>query len=273
MQLIGSNKNIFFPRVLILAMCSGCLYSSICWLALNRFFWIETVLVILSVFYVYTHLINQKEGPEDFFVVPVIGRVIQVFLPKTYIDSLIVLSLLVMLLFFIANPIYWVLLIVLISFYSIDSKVFQIRKKAILKPLFISLCWTLILLEPIFRINFELIDFKLTAIVALHFIYFFILSVIDDVRDISFKEKEITTLPVKYNYQKLRFFLTFLLIVFYFSCFIIKPIDNALFVSIDFLLFLSLFFFFFFAKSLSSSYIWLAELHIGLLGLEYILFL
>ena len=259
--------------ILILAMCSGCLYSSICWIALHRFFWIETILVILSVFYVYTHLINQKKWGAPPFFMPVIGNVYQVFSPKTYVDFIIVLSLLVMLLFFIVNPIYWVLLLVLISFYSINNDAFQIRKKAILKPLFISLCWTLILLEPIFRINFELIDFKMAFIVGLHFIYFFILSVIDDVRDISFTENEIITLPVKYNYQKFRFLLTFLLIVFYICSFIIKPIDNALFVSIDFLLFLCLFFFFFFAKSISSSYIWLAELHIGFLGLEYILFL
>ena len=273
MQLLESNKNIFLPRFLILALCSGCLYSSICWVALNRFFLFETILVVLSVFYVYTHLTNQTNKQQYLFLGPVISSVIQVFSPKTYFDFFITLILIVLLLFFVVNPIYWALLIVLISFYSINASVFQIRKNTILKPLFISLCWTLILLEPILRVDFEVINLKLTAIVALHFIYFFILSVIDDVKDISFKEQGITTLPVKYNYQKLRFFLTFLLIVFYFTCLLIKPIDNPLFVFIDFLLFASLFFFFFFAKSLSSSYIWLAELHMGFLGFEYLLFL
>ncbi len=273
MRFLESNNNIFIPRFLMLAISSGCLYSSICWIVLDRFFWIETILVVLSVFYVYTHLINQNNTRKYRFLGRVLGSVFHVFFPKNYLDFLIVFVLLGMLLFFVVNPIYWLLLILLISFYSINESIFQIRKSAILKPVFISLCWTLILLEPIFRVNIEAFDIKLTVIVAIHFVYFFILSIIDDVKDIYFRENGITTLPVKYNYQKLRFLLTFLLIVFYLSCLPIKPIDNSIFLCIDFLLFASLFFFFFFAKSISSSYIWLAELHIGFLGFEYLLFL
>ena len=119
MQLIESNNNTFIPRFLILAMSSGCLYSSICWMALGRFFWIESILVVLSVFYVYTHLINQNSTKSYRFFGRVLGGVFQVFSPKNYLDFLIVFALIGMLLFFVVNPIYWILLIILISFYSI----------------------------------------------------------------------------------------------------------------------------------------------------------
>ena len=268
MQFADYNKAIFLPRFFILSMCSGCLYSSICWLALDQFCFVETSLVIMSVFYVYIHLTMKVVKKGNSSLKEIIKNLSFTFFPKNHLDSVLFLFLL-LLLFLAENPIYWLCLFVLISLYSLCFSFLNIRNNAIGKPLFIALCWTLILFEPVLRSNDLNIQIQLYWVILLHFLYFFILSVIDDFKDFSLSESGIKSMPIKYEFAKVRGMLMIVLLVFYISCLFFKPVSNFSFVVCDFILFGSLFLFLLFAKRLSYSYIWLIELHLGLLGLEY----
>jgi len=268
MHLEENRKLIFFTRFFLLALCTGCLYCSICWFALDQFCFVETSLVILSVFYVYVHLTRKSTGVKNNSLKAIIKNLILTFYPKKHLYFTVFLSI-VIIMFFTQNVFYWLFLFVLTCFYSLSLPFLKIRNNPIGKPLFISLCWTLILFEPVLRMTDFDFQIYLSCIVFLHFFYFFILSVIDDVKDISIVENEFKSLPVKYDFEKVRIALIILLIVFYISSLFFKPLNNLSFVFFDFLLFASLFVFVFSVKKLSHTHIWLIELHLGFLGLEY----
>ena len=73
---------------------------------------------------------------------------------------------------------------------------------------------------------------------------------------------------IKYGLENSRKGLFFSLIVFYVMGLIFKPIENLWFFVFDFSLFAMLLMFLFY-KRIPFKRIWLIELHLGFLGLEY----
>ena len=205
---------------------------------------------------------------ESKTILSAVNKIKQIFFPKSALDFAL-LTCILFFFFYLQNPIYWILLFFLISLYGVSLPFLKIRESPIGKPLFISLAWTFILLEPLFRIKNDEIQVQLTCLALIHFIYFFILSVIDDMRDFSFMEKGFRSLPVKYGLDPSRKGLFFLLIVFYIMGLFFKPIENLLFFVFDFSLFAMLLIFLLYIKRISFKRIWLIELHLGFLGLEY----
>ena len=269
MQLFDHKKNVLFLRFVALSICAAFLYSSFCWLVLSTVSFFETGLVALSVFYVYSHLSKNMNSTESKTVLLALKKIKHVFFPKSVFDFLLLTFILSLLFFYIQNPLYWLLLFLVISLYSVSIPFLKIRESPIGKPLFISLAWTFILLEPLFRIKNNDIQVELICLALIHFIYFFILSVIDDMRDFSFSEKGFKSLPIKYGLDTARKGLLFLLIVFYIMGLFFKPIENLWFFVFDFSLFAMLLMFLFYVKRITFTRIWLIELHLGFLGLEY----
>ena len=268
MQLFDFKKNVLIIRFVALSLCAACLYSSFCWLVLSTIPFFETGLVALSVFYVYSHLSKNMNSTESKTVLLALKKIKHVFFPKS-VFNFALLTCILFLLFCVQNPLYWFLLFLLISLYGVSLPFLKIRKSPLGKPLFISLAWTFILLEPLFRVKNNEIQVELISLTLIHFIYFFILSVIDDMRDFSFMEKGFRSLPIKYGLENSRKGLFFLLIVFYIMGLIFKPIENLWFFVFDFSLFAMLLMFLFYVKRIPFKRIWLIELHLGFLGLEY----
>ena len=130
MQFFDYKKKFLIIRFVVLSTCAACLYSSFCWLVLSTVSFFETGLVAFSVFYVYSHLSKNMNSTESKTILSAVNKIKQIFFPKSALDFTL-LTCILFFFFYLQNPIYWILLFLLISLYGVSLPFLKIiiRKK------------------------------------------------------------------------------------------------------------------------------------------------